>query len=477
MSEYEIVIWLEIHLKVNAEKKLFCSCRNVQEFDDLESNTHICPVCTWQPWALPVLDQWCLEKAVLLWLSLNCHINERSVFDRKSYFYPDLPMWYQITQQYTPTCVDGEVTWFVDNEFTEEKSVRIRDAHIETDTGKSVREWNIVSLDYNRAGTPLVEIVTHPDFRSGDEVVSFLKELQRRARFQWVSDAEMESGQMRVDVNISLRKHWDTSFNPRVELKNMNSFSAVQRAIESEYARQAALYDNNGQPDQETRWRDDQSKTSYVMRSKEDAMDYRYMPEPDLPVLDLDLSWVDTMRAQRVQTPHERMVRYKETYGFNKEFINGLIGDVEVNQWFENAVNEWHDPKETAKWLVWPILREMNETQFVLSDLKITYEHFEQFLSLIQDGKLISSHAKIVMWEMIKYGTAPQSVIDEKWLKPVGEGDIKAWIEEVFAEKPELKEDIAAWNMKPLGFIIWQVVKKSQGSADPKMVKELIIKN
>ncbi|USN54408.1 MAG: hypothetical protein H6765_07735 [Candidatus Peribacteria bacterium] len=247
------------------------------------------------------------------------------MFDRKSYFYPDLPLGYQITQQWKPTCIDGEVACWVDPEFSVQKLIRIRDAHIETDTGKSVSQDGKVWLDYNRAGSPLVEVVTHPDFRSADEVVAFLKELQRIARYNDISDADMERGQMRVDVNISLRPLGEESYRTRVEMKNMNSFSAVRRAIEWEVARQTAIYAAGQEVAQETRGWDDAKSESYVMRSKEDAMDYRYMPEPDLPPLELELHHIDALRAAGIVSPFALIQTYKETYGFNKEFINGLI--------------------------------------------------------------------------------------------------------------------------------------------------------
>lgn len=492
---FKLVIWLEIHLKLNSPNKLFCSCPNIQDFDDLEPNTHVCPVCTGQPGALPVLSKEPLAKAIQLWLALGCHINEISSFDRKSYFYPDLPMGYQITQQYTPTNVDGEIYFFVDKEFSKSCNIRIHNAHIETDTGKTIHtDRETVLLDYNRAGTPLVEIVTHPDFRSADEVIAFLQELQRLAKYNQISDAEMEKGQMRVDVNISLREERETSLRTRVEMKNMSSFSAVRRAIDHEEKRQSKIYEENGTVDQETRGWDDASSTSYVMRSKEDAMDYRYMPEADMPPIDLDMSWIDEIRDLVVESPYERMRRYKEEYGFNKEYINGLIGDVAVNKYFEQCVEDGYDTKLVAKWIVGPIARrlteneekswklkaeswKLQESQWLLLDsiLPFSYEQFTDFLQLQMDGELINQHAKTVMKEMLATGKDPKVIIDEKWLKPVDEGQVKTWVEEVFSEKPELLEDLKSGNMKPMWFVVGQVMKKSGGSADPGVVNKLLL--
>lgn len=473
--QYEIVIWLEIHLKLNSPNKLFCQCANLQEFDDLDPNTHICPVCTGQPGALPVLNKEPLEKAIHLGLSLWCHIDQSFHFDRKSYFYPDLPLWYQITQLAKPTNIDGEVSFYVDKEFTDVCTVRIRDAHIETDTWKSTHEWTHSLLDFNRAGTPLVEIVTQPDFRSAEQVVWFLKELQRIARYNWISDADMEKGQMRVDVNISIREVWSKVYGTRNELKNMNWFSAIQKAIWKEVERQTDILSSWWEIEQATRGRDDEKGDSYVMRSKEDAMDYRYFPEPDIPLVRISDSEVDELRWHVVRSPYSRIRRYKDDYGFNKEYINGLINDVEVNEYFETTISEWYDPKMVATWIVWPLARWLNEQGQHIQKLPFSRWYFVAFLGLLRDGKISSSQAKTVMKEMLTSWNDPLVIVDDLWFKPVTEDEIRAWIEEIYAEKPDLKEQIVSWDMKPLWFITGQIMKKSGGSADPKVVKEMII--
>ncbi len=471
---YETVIWLEIHLKLNSKHKLFCTCLNVQEFDDLPANSFVCPTCMGQPGALPVLDEEALEKAVQLGLALGCHIQEKSLFDRKSYFYPDLPSGYQITQQAAPTNIDGEVEFYIDDEFTTSARVRIRDAHIEIDSWKSIHVGENVLLDYNRSGTPLVEIVTHPDFRGADEVIAFLKELQRIARYQNVSDAEMESGQMRVDVNISLRPIGQEAYGTRVELKNMNSFSAVRRAIDHEYERQKVLYETGSGPNQETRGRDDATGESYLMRSKEDAMDYRFMPEPDLPPLVLEGHWIDMMRQKVVHTPFSRMRKYKEEYWFNKEYINGLISDTDVNNYFERCISDWIDPKLSATRIVGQIASWLNENEKNIADLPFNYEQFKEFLTLQIDGSLINQHAKTVMQEMLATWKDPKSIIEEKNLKPVDPAQVKKFVDQFFAEKPDILADLKWWNMKSIWFAIGQIMKMSGGSADPTVVKELV---
>ncbi len=472
---FETVIWLEIHLKLNSPNKLFCQCANLQEFDDLEANTHICPVCTAQPWALPVLNKEPLEKAIQLWLALWCEIDQSFHFDRKSYFYPDLPMGYQITQLAKPTNINGKVSFYVDKEFTEVCTVGIRDAHIETDTWKSTHQWGQSLLDFNRAWTPLVEIVTEPDFRSAEQVIWFLKELQRIAKYNWISDADMEKGQMRVDVNISLMEVWATEFWIRNELKNMNWFSAIQKAIWVEVARQTDILIAWWSIDQATRGRNDEKGDTYVMRSKEDAMDYRYFPEPDIPLVEVADSTVSTIRESVVEAPYSRMKRYKDQYWFNKEYINGLINDLWVNEYFETTVKEWFDPKLVATWIVWPLTRWINEHLQSIQKLPFSHWYFLSFLVLLRDGKISSSQAKTVMNEMLWTGKEPAIIVDDLWFKPVSEDDIRTWIQEIFAEKPELKEQISSWNMKPLWFITGQVMKKSGGSANPKLVKEFVM--
>ncbi len=474
--EYEIVIWLEIHAKLNAVNKLFCQCINSQDFDHAEPNMHICPFCTAQPWALPVLSKEPVEKAILLWKALQCTIQEYSLFERKSYFYPDLPTWYQITQVAQPVCIDWSLAFFVDNDFSETKSVRIRDIHLENDTGKSIRDGKKVLLDFNRAGTPLVEIVTQPDFRSSQEVVAFLKELQRIIKLNNIGDAQLENGQMRADVNISIRPRGTKEFGTRVEMKNMNSYSAIERAIAHEVARQQDILAAWWTVDQETRRRNDAQKDSFCMRSKEEAMDYRYMPEPDLPPLHLPASYVDQVVEHHwwVSTSFERIVRYKNDYQFNKEYINGLIADSDLMLFFEQTVAAWKSYNEAAKWLVSSVARWLNAQQVWFSYCKLTVEDYCAFLDCIETGKISWPQAKLVIDEIIQTWRWPDAVIESLWFVAVTETDIKQRLDQLFQEKPDLLSDIQAWNMKPMWFIIGHVMKQSNGSANPAMIQEVI---
>lgn len=474
-SKYEFVIWLEIHVKLNSPNKLFCRCKNEQDFDELSPNTNICPVCTAQPWALPVLNKEPLEKAILLGYALKCKISEFSKFDRKSYFYPDLPSGFQITQLPLPTNWNGEVSFYINN-YETPKTVRIERAHIENDAWKTIHDgWKWI-LDFNRAWTPLVEIVTYPDFMSVEEVTEFLKELQRNVRANWIGYADLEKWQMRCDVNLSTREIGATKLWIKVELKNLNSFSAIKRAIEHEFKRQIEIIDSWKQVDQETRGWNDDKWDSYSMRSKEDSLDYRYFPEPDLPTIKVDNAFLEPIKNNLVESSFEKITRYKTQYEFNKEYINALINNLEINEWFESSVKAWIDAKVAARWIVSYITRFLDNVPSI-SEFKFSKQDFIDFLKLIQDWNLMESHAKQVIVEMFETGKSACAVIEEKWFKPVDSSEIEWFVKEVINENPKPVEDFKAWEMKAIGFLVGQVIKKSWWKADPKVVKELLEKN
>lgn len=474
-KKYEIVIWLEIHVKLNSDTKLFCSCKNMQNFDDIKPNENTCAVCTWQPGALPVVQEQALEKWVKLGLALNCQINKESNFDRKSYFYPDLPIGYQITQLFHPTNTNGKVSFYVNN-YEEEKVVKIQQAHMEADAWKTIHEWWKAYLDFNRTATPLVEIVTYPDFRSDEEVVEFLKELQRIVRFNNVWDADLEKWQMRCDVNISLREEWVEEFWTRVELKNMNSFSAIKRAINHEYKRQKKLLEAWKEIDQETRgWNDDKG-SSYTMRSKEDALDYRYFPEPDLPKLVLTDEFIENQKKDVVESPFSRAKRYKEKYWFNKEFITPLISDFDISNYFENLIKDGINPKMAAKWIVNILWRYLNDEQISLKDVKFSYKDFKFILEKEQNWEILANQAKDVFKEMINTGKAPDKIIEEKWYKAQDDGELENIVKEVLEENQKAVEDIKAGKMNAIWFLVGQVMKKTQWKSNPAKAKDMIIK-
>lgn len=513
-----LTIGLEIHIKLKSANKMFCQCKNEQNFDiqrqdenlklpesfhdvevipttwetastnevkwfqiskavvyDLIPNTNICPVCTGQPGALPTLSKEVLEKALVLGKALNCKINEISTFDRKSYFYPDLPMGYQITQLYHPTNTEGKVNFFLDN-YTTEKTIHIQDAHMECDTGKMIHnEWQAL-LDFNRAGTPLVEIVTLPDFRSSEEVIEFLKELQRMVRFNDIADADLEKGQMRCDVNISVRNSEKDPYGTRVEVKNINSFWMIKRAIEHEQARQEALYTAGEIFTQQTRGRDDVKGESYLMRSKEDALDYRYFPEPDLPELHLDNEIMKRLDKQEIVHPNEIIKTMKETYGFNKEYINALIGDQEVLQYFLELKE--FDPKLTAKRISGPIAAWMKENFKTINQLPFNKTILTEFLTKAQAGNLMENQLKVVMQEMLSTWKNPEEIIKEKWFDApaMDESEVEKIVQEVIKENPTIVEQYKGGKTTTIGFFVGQVMKKTWGKSNPKIIQVLIEK-
>ncbi len=472
-----LTIWLEIHIKLNSENKMFCQCKNEQNFDTLEPNTNICPVCTGQPGALPTLSEDVLLLALKLGKALNCKINKESQFDRKSYFYPDLPMGYQITQLYKPTNTNGEVSFFVNN-YEEEKKIRILDAHMESDTAKMIHEWWQSLIDFNRAGTPLIEIVTWPDFSNDDEVVEFLKELQRIVRYNNISNADMEKWQMRVDVNISIRKNESDPLWTRVELKNINSFWMIKRAILHEYNRQKTLLEKWEKVWQETRMRNDTEWISKMMRSKEDALDYRYFPEPDMPILQLNDEILKNLDNEKLIIPHNIIKKFKQEYWFHKEYINALIGDFDTLLVFSELKEQWLDPKSIAKWISGPINAYMKENFVWINDLPFKLKQLSEFIKISDEWKIMDNQMKIVMDEMLKAWKSASEIIKEKWFDApeISENDLENIAKKVLENNPTIVEQYKSGKTSTLWFFVWQVMKETAWKANPKIVGEILEK-
>lgn len=382
-------------------------------------------------------------------------------------------MGYQITQFSKPINVNGNVNFFM-SDIATEKTVRISEAHLECDAGKTIHENGQGIIDFNRAGTPLIEIVTHPDFSSDDEVGEFLKEVQRTMWYNDISDADMEKGQMRCDVNISTRKKWDTKLGTKVEIKNMNSISAIKRAIAYEFDRQSKLLDEWKTIEQETRWRDDVKKFSYTMRSKADALDYRYFPEPDLPPLELDDAFVKDSLSNLVGSTYAKMKFYKDSYGFNKEFINGLIWYKDINTLFEQLVAQWLDPKLVAKYIVWFVLKHMNETNLGLSFDSFNQKEFETFLRYVAEKKLSEHHAKTVINEFLSSGETIDAIIAKHGFDQASDFDIAALAQEIISSNPSVVEEYKKWKLTVIGFLVGQAMKASGGKCSPQELKEAI---
>ena len=470
---YILTIGLEIHLKVKSSTKLFCRCQNSQDMEMLVPNTNICPVCTGQPWALPVLSNEPLMKSLLMGRALKCELHKKSSFDRKSYFYPDLPMGYQITQFYKPTMTDGQLNFFHDN-FEDKESIGIQQIQMETDTAKSIHTHGSSLIDYNRAATPLIEIVTRPDFHTPEQVAAFLKELQRIARYNDISDADMEKGQMRVDVNISLSK--DSTLWIRNEMKNMNSISGILRAIEYEYNRQSALLDAWEVIEQATRRRDDIAGESFVMRSKEDALDYRYFPEPDLPPLHLTRETLDIIDETDLLLPSVFIERCRQEFDFNKEYINALINDKETLDYFLACLDDGCDPKETVKRIAGAMLAYTKEQFLTLSELKFDRGQFVSFLRMVADKTLISNQYKMIMDQMIATWAAPEDIVTQLWFDQAQSNDdeIITIIQKILADNPSIVEQYKWGKETTIGFFVGQVMKALAGKIDPNKAKELL---
>lgn len=456
---------------------MFCLCKNEQNFEGVLPNTNICPVCTAQPGALPVLSEDVLEKALLLGKALHCKINEVSSFDRKSYFYPDSPMGYQITQLYHPTNTEWKVSFFLDNYVTE-RTVHIQDAHMENDTWKMIHTWGQALIDFNRSGTPLVEIVTKPDFTTTEEVIEFLKELQRLVRFNDIGDADLEKWQMRVDVNISVRKSEKDPFGTRVEVKNINSFGMIKRAIEHEQARQEKLYAAGETFTQQTRGRDDAKSESYLMRSKEDALDYKYFPEPDLPELRLNDETIKRLNDKEIVIPHDLIKKFTQEYGFNKEYVNALISDKAVLDYFTNITDKKIDAKLVAKRIAWPIAAWMKENFTSIGSLKFTDGQFAEFLSKAQAGSLMENQLKVIMNEMLSTWKNPEEIIKEKWFDApaIGTKELELLAKEVLESNPTIVEQYKWGKTTTIGFFIGQLMKKTWGKVSPKIAQEVFEK-
>lgn len=400
MSKYEIVIGLETHVRIKSATKMFCGCANAIELAD-EPNTNVCPICMGMPGMLPVLSEGVVDRAVRASHALGMTVNERSVFDRKSYFYPDLPQGFQITQLYHPIAEHGNVKTYVGKEI---KNFRVNRLHIETDAGKLVHGGTKTLCDYNRAGSPLMEIVTEPDFRSKEEVIAYLEELQKLMRWVDASDADMEKGQLRCDVNISLRPVGSGELRNRVELKNINSFSSIGRAIDVEFSRQEEIYEDGGSITQETRGWDDDRGESHSMRSKEDAMDYRYFPEPDLPPLVVSKKYIEDRKAGEL--PIDRRQKYVDVYGLQEDDARILSDDRILSDYYESLVALTNDPKKSCSYITTVLfsLFEEAQTAMDLTKLRFDVKELARVIELVNNDELSSTNSKIVARDLFFLG-------------------------------------------------------------------------
>ncbi len=473
MSDYKLTIGLEIHARMKTKTKLFCSCDN--NTFNAKPNTHICPICTAQPWQLPKVNHEAIREAILLWHTFNSQIPNFSKFDRKSYFYPDSPSGYQITQFDKPVVIGGYVEVLVK---WERKKFELNRMHIEGDAGKLSHVSAGSLVDLNRAGSPLVEIVTEPCFHSIEEVSCFLKELQKILRYTNVSDADMEKGMMRADVNISLNKEEDKELGIRCELKNMNSFSEISKAIVYEVSRQEKILNNGWRVDQETRGWDVDKGISVIQRSKEEAADYRYFPEPDLPPIIVQNEEIEEIKKLLVELPLNRYERFIKEYGLTEEDAYLLTETKDIANYFEAAVKQSKgEVKKVSNWILSELFGFLKEDQISIIETKVTPEHLAEIVCLIKDGIISGKIGKQIFPEVYKTGKNPTVIVEEQGLK---QNSNLEELEEICMKSldsnPKAIEMYKQGKTKILGSFVGFVMKETRGQANPSLVNEILVK-
>ena len=523
-KQYETVIGLEVHVELATRTKIFCGCSTA--FGG-KPNSHTCPVCTGMPGTLPVLNRKVLEHAVAVGLATNCRITRYCKFDRKNYFYPDNPQNYQISQLYLPVCRDGYVEidleeageteaqgaetetgrkgtkaggketederkgtkaggegtdarWGMDGEKAaprRKKRIGIHEIHMEEDAGKLIHDdWEDCTLvDYNRSGVPLIEIVSEPDMRSAEEVISYLEKLRLIIQYLGASDCKLQEGSMRADVNLSVREPGSAHYGTRTEMKNLNSFHAIARAIEGERNRQIDLLESGQAVVQETRRWDDLKGTSYVMRSKEDAQDYRYFPDPDLVPVSIDDAFLEEIRARQPEFRTEKMDRYKSEYGIPDYDIEIITGSKSMADIFEATVALGAQPKKVSNWLMVETLRLLKERELDPEDIRFSPEHLAKLIALAESKAVNSTVAKEVFELMFEQDIDPEAYVEEKGLKMVSDTDaLRRVVEEVIAANPKSVQDYRGGKDRAIGFLVGQTMKAMKGKANPVTVEALL---
>lgn len=473
--KYTTVIGLEVHSELKTKSKAFCSCST--EFGG-EPNTHVCPVCLGMPGALPVLNKQVVEFAIRAGLALDCEIKKFNKFDRKNYFYPDLSKNYQISQFDKPICEGGHIDIEVDGQT---KRVGITRIHMEEDAGKLVHSGATIktsdssAVDYNRAGVPLIEIVSEPDMRSAAEARAYMEKLKAILEYTDVSDCKMQEGSLRCDANISVMPEGATEFGTRAEIKNLNSFRALERAIEYEIQRQIQLVEDGGTVVQETRTWDDGKGMTLSMRSKEEAHDYRYFPEPDLVPVEIDDAWIARVKSELPELPAARKARLMQEKGLVDYDAENIVSTKAMAEYFDEAAKHTEDSKGIANWLLGDVSAYLNSENIAIEQFPITPANLGEMVNLINKGVLSSKLAKKVFAEMLKTGKTPQALVKELGLEQISdEGAIVKIVEETLAENPQSIIDYKAGKDRALGFLVGQIMKKSRGKANPEMVNNLL---
>ncbi len=470
-KQYEAVIGLEVHIELATKTKIFCGCSTAF---GAAPNVHTCPVCVGMPGALPVLNKQVVEYAMAFGLATNCRINQYCKFDRKNYFYPDNAQNYQISQLYLPICRDG----FVELETNGgKKKIRIHEIHMEEDAGKLIHdEWDDCSLvDYNRSGVPLIEVVSEPDLRNADEVSAYLEKLRMTAQYLGVSDCKLQEGSMRADVNLSVREVGTEKLGTRTEMKNLNSFKAIARAIDGERERQIELLEAGKPVIQETRRWDDNKEYSYSMRSKEDANDYRYFPDPDLVPVVISDEWLQEVRQRQPELRTEKLRRYREEFDIPDYDAEILTESKQMADIFEQTTAICGKPKKVSNWLMGETLRLLKEESREPDTLSFSPENLAKLIALTEDGTINQTVAKEVFGHIFHEDVDPDVYVEEHGLRTViDEGELRTVVERVLSENPQSVSDYQGGKKKALGFLVGQTMKAMSGKADPAAVNRML---
>ncbi len=471
MARYETVIGLEVHAQLKTKSKIFCSCSTRFGVDP---NENTCPVCTGMPGVLPVLNRKVVEYAAKMGLAIDCEINRKSIFARKNYFYPDLPKGYQTSQFELPICERGHVD-IVTSKGT--KRVGVTRIHMEEDAGKNIHSAhdNASYVDLNRSCVPLIEIVSEPDMRSAEEAVAYLKALRSILVYLDICDGNMEEGSFRCDANVSVRPFGQEAFGTRAELKNLNSFKHVQKAIEFEVERQIDLVEDGEEVVQETRLFDANKGTTHSMRGKEEAHDYRYFPCPDLVPLVLQEAWLDKWKGELPELPKARETRFKEQYGLSADAAEVLTAERDLSEYYEAAVTAFNEPKKIANWIMTDIMRELNASGGRAADLKLAPQSLAALVRLVEEGQISAKSGKDILPELLETGGDPEALVKAKGLVQISDTSaLAADIDAVLAENPKELADYRAGKTKLMGFFVGQIMRRTKGQANPAVVNQLL---
>ena len=470
--EYETVIGLEVHCQLKTNTKVWCSCD--ADYDNKEPNTAVCPICTGQPGALPKLNEKVLDYAIKAALALGCEINRESYFDRKNYFYPDSPKNYQITQFFKPYAENGALK--ITTNSGKEASVGIERIQIEEDTAKSIHTASETLLNYNRASVPLIEIISKPEIKNAEEAYAYLNTLKDRLKYTKVSDVSMELGSLRCDANVSVRKKGETKLGTRTETKNLNSFKAVVKAIEYETNRQIEVLENGGRVVQETRLWDEENAVTKPMRSKEEAMDYRYFPEPDLPAIIITESRLSNVKDEMPEFADEKAKRFINEYKLNEMEAATLSSEQELAEYYEQVVKVSDNARLAANWVLTEILRVLKEKNISIEEFSVEPENIGKLIKLIKANTISSKIAKDVFEILLSENKDPEIIVKEKGLVQITDNsEIEKIVEQVLAENPQSVEDYKAGKSNALKYLVGQSMRLSKGKANPQMINEMIL--